>query len=68
MEEPKLYKKSYFENVVIVTGSLNTGKSMIAPIVSSLQRVEHLRKLIEVDQILHLANLKKIKKEVAFFL
>ena len=67
MEEPKLYKKSYFENVVIVTGSLNSGKSMIAPIVSSLKRVEHLRKLIEVDQILHLANLKKIKKEVACF-
>ena len=67
MKTPKLYKTNYFNNVVIVTGSLNSGKSMVAPIVSSLQKVEHLRKLIEVDQILHLANLKKIKKEVAIF-
>ena len=64
---PKLYKKNYFDNVVIVTGSLNSGKSMVAPIVSSLNKVEHLRKLIEVDQVLHLANLKKIKREVAYF-
>ena len=64
---PKLYKKNYFDNVVIVTGSLNSGKSMVAPIVSSLNRVEHLRKLIEVDQVLHLTNLKKIKREVAYF-
>ena len=65
---PKLFKNNYFNNVVVVTGTLNSGKSMVAPIVSSLQSVEHLRKLIEVDQILHLTNLKKIKKEVAFFL
>jgi len=63
----KLYKKNYFDNVVIVTGSLNSGKSMVAPIVSSLNKVEHLRKLIEVDQVLHLTNLKKIKREVAYF-
>jgi len=67
MKIPKLYKKNYFDNVVIVTGSLNSGKSMVAPIVSSLNKVEHLRKLIEVDQVLHLTNLKKIKREVAYF-
>ena len=65
---PQLFKKSYFNNVVIITGTLNSGKSMVSPIVSSLQRVEPLRKLIEVDQILHLANLKKMKRETAFFL
>ena len=64
----KLYKKNYFDNVVVVTGSLNSGKSMVAPIVSSLKKVEHLRKLIEIDQILHLTNLKKIKRETAVFL
>ena len=67
-KEPQLYKKSYFSNVVIITGTLNSGKSMVSPIVSSLQRVEPLRKLIEIDQILHLANLNMIKKETAFFL
>ena len=54
--------------MVVVTGSLNSGKSMVAPIVSSLKKVEHLRKLIEIDQILHLTNLKKIKRETAVFL
>lgn len=68
MKIPKLYKKNYFDNVVVVTGSLNSGKSMVAPIVSSLKKVEHLRKLIEIDQILHLTNLKKIKRETAVFL
>ena len=67
MTNLKLYKKNYFNNVVIITGSLNSGKSMVAPIVSSLQKVEHLRKLIEVDQILHLINLKKIEKETGYF-
>ena len=67
MKKPKLYKSSYFNNVVVVTGTLNSGKSMVSPIVSSLQKVEPLRKLIEVDQILHLANLKKIQKDVAYF-
>ena len=36
---------------------------MVAPIVSSLKKVEHLRKLIEIDQGLHLTNLKKTLKE-----
>ena len=39
---------------------------MVAPIVSSLNKVEHLRKLIEVDQVLHLTNLKRLR-EVAYF-
>ena len=40
MKIPTLYKKNYFDNVVIVTGSLNSGKSMVAPIVSSLNKVD----------------------------
>lgn len=68
MKFPKLFKESFFGNTVVVTGTYCSGKSMVAPIVSSLSNVEHLRKLIIVDQIFHLANLKKIKREVALFL
>lgn len=68
MKNLKLFKESFFDNVVVVTGTYCSGKSMVSPIVSSLNNVEHVRKLITVDQILHLARLKKIEKNVAIFL
>ena len=68
MNNSKLFKKSFFNNIAVVTGTYCSGKSMVAPIVSSLNNVEHVRKLLEADQIFHLANLKKINKEAAIFL
>ena len=68
MNKIKLYKEFFFKNVVVVTGTYCSGKSMVAPIVSSLSNVEHVRKLLVVDQIFHLANLRKINKESAIFL
>lgn len=68
MNKIKLYKECYFKNVAVVTGTYCSGKSMVAPIVSSLSNVEHVRKLLVVDQIFHLANLRKINKESAIFL
>ncbi len=68
MKKVELYKKSFFNNVVIVTGAYCAGKSMVSPIVSSLKKIEHVRKLITVDQILHLSRINKIKKNVAGFL
>ncbi len=68
MINPKLYKKSFFNNVAVVTGTYCSGKSMVAPIVSSFKNVEHVRKLLVTDQIMHLTNLKKISKETAIFL
>ena len=67
MAKPQIYKKSYFNNVAIITGTLNSGKGMVAPIVASLQKAEPLRKLIETDQIFYLAHLKKIPKSTAVF-
>lgn len=64
----KLFKQSYFNNVVIVTGVHCSGKSMVSPIVCSLKRVEHVRKILTVDQIMHLAFLKKIDKLTAAYL
>ena len=68
MKNLTLYKKSYFDNVVVVTGTHCSGKSMVSPITSSLANVEHVRKLYTVDQILDLTHLKKIKEEVAIFI
>ena len=68
MNKIKLYKECFFKNVAVVTGTYCSGKSMVAPIVSSLNNVEHVRKLLVVDQIFHLANLRKISKESAIFL
>lgn len=53
--------------MAIITGTLNSGKGMVAPIVASLQKAEPLRKLIETDQIFYLAHLKKIPKSTAVF-
>ena len=46
MNKIKLYKECFFKNVAVVTGTYCSGKSMVAPIVSSLSNVEHVRKLL----------------------
>lgn len=68
MKKIKLYKKSYFDNVVIITGTHCSGKSMLSPIVSSLTNVEHIRKILTVDQIIQLASIKKIDNVTAAYL
>ena len=39
MNKIKLYKECFFKNVAVVTGTYCSGKSMVAPIVSSLNNV-----------------------------
>jgi hypothetical protein len=68
MKKIKLYKKSYFDNVVIITGTHCSGKSMLSPIVSSLTNVEHIRKILTIDQVIQLASIKKIDKLTAAYL
>ncbi len=57
-----------FKNMVLVTGTHCSGKSMISPIVASLEKVEPLRKISFIDQILILRYLKQISKTTAIFL
>ena len=64
----QLFKENFFDNVIVVSGIHSSGSSMISPIVSSLNRVEHFRKISTIEQIVHLFYLKKIKKNVAIFL
>lgn len=63
-----LHKKSYFDNVVIITGVHCSGKSMLSPVVCSLKKVEPIRKILTVDQIIHLTSVKKIELSTASFL
>ena len=47
----KFIKKHFLKNLVLVTGTLTSGKSMVAPVVASLSKVEMLRKIYYLDQL-----------------
>jgi hypothetical protein len=62
------YKKTFLKNLILVTGTHTSGKSMIAPIIASFNNVEMLRKIYTLDQIAILTNFKKIQKNTSIFL
>jgi len=64
----KFVKKNFTRNLILVTGTLTSGKSMVAPVVASLSKVEILRKIYYLDQLSILYHFKKINSEVARFL
>lgn len=64
----KFVKKYFLKNLVLVTGTHTSGKSMVSPIIASLSNVEMLRKIYYLDQISILYNFKKISTEIAKFL
>jgi len=64
----KFIKKYFLKNLVLVTGTHTSGKSMVSPIVASLSNVEMLRKIYYLDQLSILYNFKKINSEIARFL
>jgi predicted kinase len=41
----KFIKKHFLNNLILVTGTHTSGKSMVSPIVASLSNVEILRKI-----------------------
>lgn len=63
-----LYKKNYFNNVLIITGVYSSGKSMLSRILSSFKNTEHVRKDLMIENLMHLAFLKKINKDLAIYL
>ncbi len=63
----KFIKKNFLKNLVLVTGTHTSGKSMVSPVVASLTKVEMLRKIYYLDQLSILHNFKKINSEVAKF-
>jgi hypothetical protein len=64
----KLIKETFLKNLVIVTGAPTAGKSMIGPIVSSLQRMENFKMSILLEHIGTLNHLGKLSDEVLIFL
>ena len=63
----KFIKKHFLKNLVLVTGTHTSGKSMVSPVVASLSNVEMLRKIYYLDQLSILYNFKKINSEIARF-
>jgi hypothetical protein len=64
----KFIKKSFVKNLILITGTHTSGKSMVSPIVASLSNVEILRKIYYLDQLSILHNFRKINFEIARFL
>ncbi len=64
----KFTKKSFLKNLILVTGTHTSGKSMLSPVVASFKQVEILRKIYLLDQLAILTNFNQIKKDTSIFL
>ena len=64
----KFKKKIFLENLILVTGTHASGKSMLSPGVASLKNVEMLRKIYYLDQFAALNFFKKLPFETAKFM
>lgn len=64
----KFIKKHFLKNLILVTGTHTSGKSMISPIIASFQNVEILRKIYTLDQFAMLHHFKKIDIQSATFM
>ena len=64
----KLIKKHFLENLILVTGTHTSGKSMVSPIIASFQNVEILRKIYTLDQFAMLHHFKKIDPKISTFM
>ena len=54
-----ILKKKFDKDMIMVTGTHCSGKSMICPVIASLKNVEPLKKIYFIDQINNLLYLKK---------
>ena len=64
----KFKKNLFLENLVLVTGTHTSGKSMVSPIIASLSKVELLKKIYNLDQIAVMNFFGKINNEAAIYL
>ena len=64
------FEKRYIwlENLILVTGTHTSGKSMISPVIASLKKVEILRKIYYLDQLANLHFFNKLKFKTAKFM
>jgi len=64
----KVFRENCLKNIVTVTGTVQSGKSMVGPIVCSLEKAENYRTDFVLEQVPMLHNLKTINEEAAVFL
>lgn len=65
LEKSIVRSKYLAENIVIVDGFPGCGKTLFGPIISSLQRVEIMQYIFEIEFICRLFELRKIDKDAA---
>lgn len=63
-----VYRKNFINNMVMVTGTTQSGKSMVGPIICSLKDAENYRTDFVLEQIPMLHNLGLVSDEVAIFI
>ena len=64
----KFIKRSFLKNLILVTGTHTSGKSMVSPVIASLNNVEILRKIYLLDQIAILNSFSKIDNYISTFI
>lgn len=67
-EDLELVKETFLKDLVIVTGSPASGKSMLAPIVASLERAENFIMSVLLEHLGTLNYLGKLPDDVLVFL
>ena len=69
IESPKIIRqKQLSERIIIIDGQGGCGKTMLSPIISSMERVELLSYAFEVEWICRLFHLNKIEEDAAIAL
>ena len=63
-----IYRKLFVDNMVTVTGATQSGKSMVGPVICSLEGAENYRTDFVLEQIPMLHKLGLIDDEVAIFI
>ena len=62
---PKITRQNFLKNLVFITGLTRSGKTMLAPIVSSFDRVEHVAMNYLMEQVPMMHVLGRIPDETA---
>tara|TARA_Y100000590_G_C15725803_1_gene1015225 strand:- start:1977 stop:2927 length:951 start_codon:yes stop_codon:yes gene_type:complete len=63
--KPSLYRRSFYDNPLFITGLTRSGKTMIAPIISSLKNVEKVNVNFQFEYIPMLNIINYISDEVS---
>ena len=60
--------KNLSENILLISGISRSGKSLFAPIISSLDKIQNFQMIPEIEEILRLYYIGKITKEIASYI